>query len=85
MGEAALGGVVVADTELDEAGGGVGVAAAVAVGLRGTGGLADGEGGADSWYDSLPAGKYELTIQRTFACCDGPMVESNKISFEVIP
>jgi hypothetical protein len=47
--------------------------------------VADRAGGADSWYDSLPVGKYELTIQRTFACCDGPKVESNKISFEVIP
>lgn len=45
--------------------------------------VADGSGGADAWYDSLPAGKYELTIQRRFSCCDGPMVESNKISFEV--
>lgn len=41
--------------------------------------------GALAWYDSLPAGKYELTIQRRFGCCDGPMVESNKISFEVVP
>ena len=47
--------------------------------------VADGSGGADAWYDSLPAGKYELTIQRSFACCDGPMVESNKISFEIVP
>ena len=30
-------------------------------------------------------GKYELTIQRRLACCDGPMVESNKINFEVVP
>ena len=41
--------------------------------------------GADAWYDTLPAGKYELTIQRRLACCDGPMVESNKVSFEVVP
>ncbi|MGH9972198.1 MAG: hypothetical protein ACREBG_31010 [Pyrinomonadaceae bacterium] len=41
--------------------------------------------GALAWYDSLPAGKYELTIQRRFGCCDGPMVESNKISFEIVP
>ena len=39
---------------------------------------------ADAWYDVLPAGKYELTIQRRLACCDGPMVDSNKISFEVV-
>ncbi|HET8781821.1 MAG TPA: hypothetical protein VFM63_05365 [Pyrinomonadaceae bacterium] len=42
-------------------------------------------GQADVWYDTLPAGKYELTIQRRLACCDGPMVESNKIDFEVVP
>jgi hypothetical protein len=41
--------------------------------------------GAEAWYHSLPPGKYELTIQRRFACCDGPMVGSNKISFEVVP
>jgi len=46
--------------------------------------VADGSGGADAWYDSLPAGKYELTIQRRLSCCDGPMVESNKISFEIV-
>lgn len=40
---------------------------------------------ADAWYDSLPAGKYELSIQRQLACCDGPMIESNKINFEVVP
>ena len=47
--------------------------------------VADGSGGADAWYDSLPPGKYELTIQRRFECCDGPMVDSNKVSFEVVP
>lgn len=41
--------------------------------------------GAEAWYDPLPAGKYELSIQRRFGCCDGPMVESNKITFEVTP
>jgi hypothetical protein len=41
--------------------------------------------GALAWYDSLSPGKYELTIQRRFDCCDGPMVESNKISFEIVP
>lgn len=40
---------------------------------------------ADAWYEALPAGKYELSLQRQLACCDGPMVESNKISFEVVP
>lgn len=42
-------------------------------------------GEADVWYDTLPVGKYELTIQRRLACCDGPMVESNTINFEVVP
>ena len=41
--------------------------------------------GAEAWYDSLAPGKYELSIQRRLACCDGPMTESNKISFEVLP
>jgi hypothetical protein len=39
--------------------------------------------GADAWYDPLPPGKYELSIQRRLSCCDGPMVDSNKVSFEV--
>ena len=39
--------------------------------------------GAEAWYDPLSPGKYELSVQRRFSCCDGPMVESNKISFEV--
>jgi hypothetical protein len=39
--------------------------------------------GAEAWYDTLSPGKYELTIQRRLRCCDGPMVESNKISFEI--
>ena len=39
---------------------------------------------ADAWYDVLPPGKYELTIQRRLSCCDGPMVNSNKINFEVV-
>jgi hypothetical protein len=38
-----------------------------------------------AWYDPLQAGKYELSIERRLSCCDGPMVESNKISFEVVP
>ncbi len=42
-------------------------------------------GEADVWYDTLPVGKYELMIQRRLACCDGPMVDSNKIEFEVVP
>ena len=41
--------------------------------------------GADAWYESLPPGKYELSIQRRLACCDGPKVQSNKVTFEVLP
>jgi len=41
--------------------------------------------GADNWYDTLPAGKYELTLQRRLGCCSGPMVDSNTITFEVVP
>jgi hypothetical protein len=42
-----------------------------------------GEG--EAWYDPLPPGKYELTIQRRLACCDGPMVVSNTTDFEIVP
>jgi hypothetical protein len=41
--------------------------------------------GAQSWYDPLTPGTYELSIQRRTSCCDGPMIESNKINFEVVP
>jgi hypothetical protein len=40
--------------------------------------------GAETWYDSLPPGKYELSLQRRINCCDGPMIESNKVSFEIV-
>ena len=43
----------------------------------------NGEG--EAWYDSLPPGKYELSIQRRLACCEGPMVVSNSTDFEVVP
>jgi len=43
----------------------------------------NGEG--EPWYDPLPPGEYELTIQRRLACCDGPMIVSNKTSFEIVP
>jgi hypothetical protein len=38
-----------------------------------------------SWFDPLPVGKYEISLQRRLGCCTGPLVKSNKISFEVIP
>ena len=41
--------------------------------------------GADAWYDTLTPGRYELSIQRRFDCCDGVMVQSNKTSFTVVP
>jgi len=39
--------------------------------------------GAESWYDALQPGKYELSLQRRLDCCDGPTLESNKITFTV--
>ena len=41
--------------------------------------------GLEAWYDSLPPGKYELSLQRRLSCCDGPMIQSNKVSFVVVP
>lgn len=41
--------------------------------------------GAESWYDALPPGNYELSLQRRLDCCNGPMLESNKITFTVVP
>ena len=38
-----------------------------------------------NWYETLPAGHYELVLQRRLTCCQGPMVESDKIAFEVVP
>ena len=41
--------------------------------------------GALAWYDPLPPGHYELSLQRRFGCCDGPMANSNTINFDVVP
>jgi hypothetical protein len=41
--------------------------------------------GQEGWYGALPVGKYELSIQRRLTCCDGPLVESNRVSFEIVP
>lgn len=41
--------------------------------------------GMNAWYDTLSPGKYELLLQRRLSCCDGSMIQSNKISFEVAP
>ncbi|HEX8139564.1 MAG TPA: hypothetical protein VF544_18540 [Pyrinomonadaceae bacterium] len=49
--------------------------------------LAEGrvETGDLAWYEPLRAGKYGLSIKRRLSCCDGPVLASNKISFEVVP
>ena len=39
----------------------------------------------DGWYEALPPGKYTLTNQRRLSCCDGSLIESNTISFVVVP
>jgi hypothetical protein len=41
--------------------------------------------GAVNWYGTLPAGHYELTLQRRIECCQGPMTDSDKIAFEIVP
>lgn len=41
--------------------------------------------GAMAWYEPLRPGKYQLSIDRRLGCCDGPMLPSNKINFEVVP
>jgi len=37
------------------------------------------------WYGELPAGHYELVLMRRIQCCQGPMDESNKVTFEIVP
>lgn len=37
------------------------------------------------WYSPLSPGHYELVLRRRLECCQGPMVESNKVAFEVVP
>lgn len=36
-----------------------------------------------NWYGALSAGHYEMVLQRRITCCQGPMVESDKITFEI--
>ncbi len=38
-----------------------------------------------AWYGPLRAGHYELVLRRRIECCQGPMVESNKVAFEIVP
>jgi hypothetical protein len=37
------------------------------------------------WYETLPPGHYELVLMRRVECCQGPMLKSNKIVFDVVP
>ncbi len=37
------------------------------------------------WYGALPVGRYELVLMRRIECCQGPMEESNKVAFEIVP
>jgi hypothetical protein len=39
----------------------------------------------DAWYEPLGPGKYSLSDRRRLSCCDGPFVDSNTISFVVVP
>jgi hypothetical protein len=36
-------------------------------------------------YGALPPGHYELLLLRRVECCQGPLSESDKVSFEVVP
>jgi hypothetical protein len=42
-------------------------------------------GGSVNWYGNLPAGRYELGLQRRIVCCQGPFLESDTITFEIVP
>jgi hypothetical protein len=37
------------------------------------------------WYEVLSPGHYELILMRRIECCRGPFVESNKVTFDVVP
>jgi len=41
--------------------------------------------GEDGWYQPLSPGKYTLSNQRRVNCCDGASIETNTISFVVVP
>ncbi|MDX6445269.1 MAG: hypothetical protein QOH71_2343 [Blastocatellia bacterium] len=38
-----------------------------------------------AWYEPLQPGKYTLTDQRRLSCCDGPLIDTNRIEFVVAP
>jgi hypothetical protein len=37
------------------------------------------------WYNSLSPGHYDLVLTRRLECCQGPLVKSNKVVFDVVP
>jgi hypothetical protein len=41
--------------------------------------------GEDGWFEPLGPGKYTLSNQRRLNCCDGTSIETNTISFVVVP
>ena len=49
--------------------------------------LAEGATSVDDngWYEPLQPGKYTLSNQRRLNPCDGPLMETNTISFVVVP
>ena len=49
--------------------------------------LAEGATSVDdnAWYESLQPGKYTLSNRRRLNACDGPLMETNTISFVVVP
>jgi hypothetical protein len=49
--------------------------------------LADGVTSIDNeaWYEQLQPGKYTLSNRRRLSCCDGPLIETDTITFMVVP
>jgi len=49
--------------------------------------LAEGATSVDDngWYGQLQPGKYTLSNRRRLNACDGPLMETNTISFVVVP
>ncbi|HEY0432373.1 MAG TPA: hypothetical protein VGC95_00790 [Chitinophagaceae bacterium] len=39
----------------------------------------------DGWYGPLQPGKYTLFNKRRLSCCDGLLVDTNTLHFEVVP
>jgi hypothetical protein len=38
-----------------------------------------------AWFEPLQPGKYTFSDQRRLSCCDGPLIDTNTINFEVVP